>query len=94
MDGFTLLILGFGALAFGAFYLLGTYHPKSGPEVLDWKPTRSAELEAELELDDIDQMLEAQNRRRRESGRPELSEEGVRAELDAERRRAASDDRP
>ena len=32
------------------------------------EPTRSPELEAELELDDVDQMLEAQNARRRASG--------------------------
>jgi hypothetical protein len=31
-------------------------------------------------------MLEAQNERRRRSGRPELTEEGIRAEVDAAQR--------
>jgi hypothetical protein len=39
-----------------------------------------------LELEDIDQMLEAQNERRRKSGRPELSEDEIRAEVDAAQR--------
>jgi hypothetical protein len=68
------------------FFALGKWYPMSGAEVLDWKPTRSYEQEVELELEDIDQMLEAQNERRRRSGRPELSEDDVRAEVDAEQR--------
>ena len=59
---------------FLAFLAIGKYHPVSGAEVLDWKPTRSPEVEAELELEDVDQMLEAQNEKRRASGRPERSE--------------------
>jgi hypothetical protein len=43
--------------------------------------TRSPELEAELELDDVDQMLEAQNERRRASGRPERTEEDIRRQV-------------
>ena len=68
------------------FLAIGKWHPVSGADVLDWKPTRSYEMEVELELQDIDQMLEAQNERRRRSGRPELTEEGVRAEVDAAQR--------
>jgi hypothetical protein len=65
---------------------VGKWSPVSAAEVLDWKPTRSYEDEVQLELDDIDQMLEAQNERRRRSGRPELSEDQVRAEVDAAQR--------
>ena len=54
-------------------------------------PTR---IEIELELDDIDQMLEAQNERRRRSGRPELTEEDMRAEVDAASASASSAPRP
>jgi hypothetical protein len=54
--------------------------------VLDWKPTRSYEDEVELELQDVDQMIEAQNERRRRSGRPEISEDQVRADIAAEER--------
>ena len=68
------------------FVALGKWSPVSGADVLDWKPTRSFEKEIELELEDIDQMLEAQNERRRQSGRPELSEEDIRAEVDAAQR--------
>ena len=68
------------------FVALGRWYPVSGAEVLDWKPTRSYEDEVRLELEDIDQMLEAQNERRRKSGRPELSEDDVRAQVDAAQR--------
>jgi hypothetical protein len=75
-----------GILIFGIFLAIGKWHPTSGAEVLDWKPTRSYEKEMELELDDVDQMLEAQNERRRRSGRPELSEDDVRAQVDDQQR--------
>ena len=48
---------------------------------MDWRPTRSPEVEAELELDDVDQMIEAQNARRRASGRPEITEDDIRAQV-------------
>jgi hypothetical protein len=79
-------VLVIGILIFGIFLAIGKWHPTSGAEVLDWKPTRSYETELELELEDVDQMLEAQNERRRRSGRPEISEDDVRAEVDADQR--------
>jgi hypothetical protein len=75
-----------GVLIVGIFLAIGRYHPRSGAEVLDWKPTRSYEDEVQLEMDDVDQMLEAQNERRRRSGRAELSEDQMRAEVAAEER--------
>ena len=75
-----------GLLIFGIFLAIGKWHPTSGAEVLDWKPTRSYEDEIELELEDVDQMIEAQNERRRRSGRPEISEEEIRAQVDAAQR--------
>ena len=83
MDG--AFFLGFILLVFLIFLAIGKYHPVSGAEVLDWKPTRSPEVEAELELDDIDQMLEAQNERRRASGRPERTEDDVSSQVHADR---------
>jgi hypothetical protein len=68
------------------FILIGHFYPGSGADVLDWRPTRSFDEEARLELEDIDQMLEAQNERRRRSGRPEISEDDIRAEVDSARR--------
>ena len=75
----------FGVFVFGAiivvvliFLAIGKWYPGSGAEQVDWRPTRSPELEAELELEDVEQMIEAQNVRRRASGRPELTEDEVR----------------
>jgi hypothetical protein len=68
---------------------------------VDWRPTRSPEVEAELEIDDVDQMIEAQNARRRASGRREITEDDVRAQVAADdrwrqelRRRARAGDPP
>src|SRR3954463_12729571 len=83
MDG--AFVLFFVLLLFGIFLAIGKYHPVSGAEVLDWKPTRSPEVEAELELDDVDQMLEAQNERRRASGRAERTEEDVSMQVQEDR---------
>ena len=84
MDG--AFFLGFVLILFLIFYGIGKYHPVSGAEVLDWKPTRSPQVEAELELEDIDQMLEAQNERRRASGRPERTEDDVNWQVLEDRR--------
>src|SRR4051794_24170887 len=83
MDG--AFFLGFILILFLIFAAIGKYHPVSGAEVLDWKPTRSPEVEAELELDDVDQMLEAQNERRRASGRPERTEDDVSMQVQEDR---------
>jgi hypothetical protein len=81
VDGFSLLVLG-GILALvGVFWYIGTRSPVSGAEILDWRPTRSYEDEIMLEMEDIDQMLEAQNERRRASGRPELTEDQMRNDV-------------
>ncbi|HLM49396.1 MAG TPA: hypothetical protein VK279_02530 [Solirubrobacteraceae bacterium] len=69
-----------------AIVLLGLFHPRRPEQLLDWKPTRSPEVEAELEVDDIDQMLEAQNARRRRRGAPELSVEDLELRVAADRR--------
>ena len=81
MDGFTLVVTAFLIIGVLGFLAIGRYHPKSGAEVLDWKPTRSPADEVRLELEDVDQMLEAQNERRRRSGREELTEEGMQEEV-------------
>ena len=55
------------AIAMFAAYL----HGDGYAEFLDWKPTRSPEREAELELGEVEQMLAAQNQHRRRRGAPE-----------------------
>ena len=86
MDSFALVAVVGLAVLFLAFLALGKWYPGTGADVLDWTPTRSVETEVELELDDIDQMLEAQNERRRRRGQPERTEDDVRAEVAAQER--------
>ena len=86
MDAFAVVALCCGLAVVLVFLAIGKWYPGSGADVLDWKPTRSMETEIELELEDIDQMIEAQNERRRRTGRPERSEDDVRAEVAATER--------
>jgi hypothetical protein len=65
---------------------LGLYHPRSGADVLDWRPTRSPELEAQNEIDDLEQMLEAANAKRRARGEAELTEEQIELRVLEDRR--------
>jgi len=64
--------------------LLGLFHPRSGAQTLDWRPTRSPEQEIQNEIDDLDQMLEAANARRRRRGEAELTEDAIRARVGAD----------
>jgi hypothetical protein len=50
-------------------------------DLLDWRPTRSPELEAQNEIDDVRQMVEAQNEMRRRRGLPDLDEGALRDEI-------------
>ncbi len=58
----------------GVLVLVGRFYPGSDAELIDWKPTRSPEVEAQNEIDDIRQMMEAQNEMRRRRGVPEMTE--------------------
>ena len=46
-------------------------------DLLDWKPTRSPEVEAQNEIDDVQQMIDAQNVLRRKRGAEEITEADV-----------------
>ena len=48
---------------------------------MHWEPTRSPEVEAQNEIDDIRQMLEAQNEMRRRRGAEEMTEADLEAEV-------------
>ena len=79
--------------------LLGWLYPGSGAEQLNWRPTRSPEVEAENEVDDITQMLAAANARRRRKGLDDLTEHGLnervrehQREMDERRARDAGGD--
>jgi hypothetical protein len=84
VDPFAVIMLGVLGGLIVALLLLGLFHPRTGAEALDWRPTRSAELEIQNEIDDLDQMLEAANARRRRRGEPELTEDSIRAEVGAD----------
>jgi hypothetical protein len=68
---FFSMVLGFPLVVLVLAFIAGHFHRDGYAELLDWKPTRSPELEVELELGDIEQMLAAQNRHRRRRGAPE-----------------------
>jgi len=59
----------------GVLLVVGHFYPGSSASLVDWFPTRSPEVEAQNEIDDVRQMLEAQNEMRRRRGAPEMSEE-------------------
>jgi hypothetical protein len=86
VDAFALFVLGGLLTVGGLLWALGRWYPGSGAEQVDWRPTRSYEDEVRLELEDVDQMIEAQNVRRRASGRPEISEDEIRARVAEEQR--------
>ena len=77
MDVFT-VVFG-GTLAFFVIFvlLLGVFSKRSARDYLDWKPTRSPEVEAQNEIDDVEQMIAAQNELRRRRGAPEITREDI-----------------
>lgn len=82
MDPFAIVLLG-GLLAIVVtVWLLGTYHPGSGLEQVGMRSAREIiETREALEAEDLDELLEATNARRRERGLPERSREQARREL-------------
>ena len=72
------------ALIVGILLLIGHYYPGSSAELVDWRPTRSPDVEAQNEIDDVRQMLEAQNEMRRRRGAAEIDEAALRAEVEEE----------
>lgn len=84
-----LFVLGtIGVLAFiiGALLVVGHFYPGSSSDLVHWTPTRSPEVEVQNEIDDIRQMLEAQNEMRRRRGVAERNEQELREEVAAEER--------
>lgn len=81
---FVLGTLGMVAVIVGVLFLIDHFYAGNNAELLDWKPTRSPEVEAQNEIDDVQQMLEAQNEMRRRRGVPERDERELRAEVEAE----------
>jgi hypothetical protein len=89
VDAFTVVFGGTLAFFAIAVLLLGVFSKRSPRDYLDWKPTRSPEAQAQDELDDVAQMIEAQNELKRRRGAPEITEEEIEARVreDREERR-------
>ncbi len=75
-----LLLLGTVAVLLfivGVIVVVGHLYPGDDRELVDWFPTRSPAVEVQNEIDDVRQMLDAQNEMRRRRGAPELTEADV-----------------
>ena len=81
MNAFTVVFGGLLAFFVVAVLLLGLFSKRSARDILDWQPTRSPEVEAQNELDDIAQMIEAQNELKRRRGAPEITAEEIEARV-------------
>ena len=68
----------------GVLMVVGHFYGGSNADLVDWHPTRSPEVEAQNEIDDVRQMVEAQNEMRRRRGAPDLNEHSLRQEVAAE----------
>jgi hypothetical protein len=77
VDAFTVIFGGTLAFFVIMVLLLGLFSNRSARDYLDWKPTRSPEVEAQNDVDDLEQMIEAQNEMRRRRGAPETSVEEI-----------------
>jgi hypothetical protein len=94
VDTFPIIVLG-GLLIFvGLLVLLARLYPGTGADLLDWGPTRSYEHEVELEMQDVEQMLEAQNAYRRKRGEREITEDEFREGVVRDEIQRLSDDEP
>jgi hypothetical protein len=81
VDSFPIIVVGGLLLFVGFLVLLARLYPGTGADLLDWGSTRSYEHEVELEMQDVEQMIEAQNAYRRKRGEPEITEEEFREDV-------------
>jgi hypothetical protein len=82
--GFVLVTVAMLVVLVGVLLVVGHFYPGSSADLVDWKPTRSPEVEAQNEIDDIRQMLDAQNAIRRRRGAPDRTERELREEVEAD----------
>jgi hypothetical protein len=85
VDPFTVVFGGLIAFFVITVLLLGVFSKRSARDILDWKPTRSPEVEFQNELDDVEQMIRAQNELKRRRGAPEITEEEIQARVREDR---------
>ena len=68
----------------GLIVVVGHFYGGSNADLVGWHPTRSPQVEAENEIDDVRQMIEAQNEMRARRGIPALDESELRREVAVE----------
>jgi hypothetical protein len=86
MDWFPIIVLGGILVVVLLLTLVARFYPGSGADLLDWRPTRSYEAEIEMEMQDVEQMIEAQNAYRRKRGERELTEDDIRESVARDQR--------
>lgn len=81
------IVLGSIVLALGAFIVIGILNtPGGGSEQLGWRTTHEHDRTQSIrEAEDLEQMLEAANVRRRARGEAELTIDGLLADEDVRR---------
>ena len=94
MDTFPIIVVGGLLIVVGLLVLLARLYPGTGADLLDWGPSRSYEHEVELEMQDVEQMLEARNAYRRKRGEPEITEQEFREDVAREEIKRLSDSDP
>jgi hypothetical protein len=94
VDTFPIIVVGGLLIVVGLLVLLARLYPGTGADLLDWGPTRSYEHEVELEMQDVEQMIEAQNAYRRKRGEPEITEEEFREDVVRDEVRRMSESGP
>lgn len=78
MDPFVAITGGVVVAMVIAVVLLGLFYPGSGAAQVGWRTAREhADAEAASDAEDLEQMLEAANARRRARGDAELTVEGL-----------------
>jgi len=65
----------------GVLVVVGHFYGGTNASLVDWYPTRSPEVEAQNEIDDVRQMVEAQNEMRARRGAEALDEDSLRREV-------------
>ncbi len=88
VDPFVIIMSGLVGGLLVILILLGLFYPGSGADQVNWRPTRSVEVEVQNEIDDLDQMLAATNAKRRARGAGDLTEERIHERVAEDRRLA------
>jgi hypothetical protein len=73
-DPLIIITGGFVGIFVVFILLLGLYHPRQGVQIVG-RSLRDPAADAEIEANDIEQMIEAQNELRRRRGAPDIGDE-------------------